>query len=198
MPRSHVASGDLIPMPDAELDQVATRLRQLVRDVPDFPEPGILFRDLTGVFGHPEGLRDMVAGILALAPEGVDLVAGMEARGFIVGAAVAAALGVGFVPVRKAGKLPPPVDTLHYELEYGQASLEIRHGTVGPGTRVLVVDDILATGGTACAAGELLRRAGGIVVGYAFVIELAGLGGRSALMSRGHDAAVQSVVVLPA
>lgn len=198
MQHSLVVSVDAHTMTNADFDQVAQRLRHLVRDVPDFPSPGILFRDLTGMFSHPAGLADIAAGLIALAPERIDVVAGIEARGFVVGAAVAAAMGVGFVPVRKAGKLPPPVDTLKYELEYGSASLEIRQGTIDPGARVLVVDDILATGGTACAAGELLRRAGGEIVGYGFVLELDGLGGRSALEATANGAVVESVVVLPA
>lgn len=155
-------------------------VRELLRDVPDFPQPGIVFRDITGVIASPEGLGAATRGIAALVSElgPIDLVAGMEARGFIFGAALAQSLGVGFIPVRKAGKLPPPVIGATYELEYGSAVLELREGTVPAGARVLVLDDVLATGGTAAAGVDLLRRAGASVVAAAFLMELPELDGR--------------------
>ena len=164
----------------------ANRVLELVRAVPDYPGPGITFRDITGLladgdaFGHVvEALGDVVR-----AAGGVDLVAGMEARGFLVGAPLATHLGVGFVPLRKAGKLPPPTDSVTYDLEYGTATIELRAGTLHPGARVLVVDDVLATGGTAAAGAELVERGGGVVVGMAFLLELDGLGGRERLAGR--------------
>ncbi|MDR2722465.1 MAG: adenine phosphoribosyltransferase, partial [Cellulomonadaceae bacterium] len=114
----------------------------------------------------------------------VDVVAGMEARGFLLGAPLAVRLGVGFVPLRKQGKLPPPVERVDYELEYGHAAIELRHGTLHPGARVLLVDDVLATGGTALAAAELVERSGGVVAALTFLMELGGLGGREKLAGR--------------
>jgi adenine phosphoribosyltransferase len=155
-----------------------------VRDVPDFPEPGIVFKDITGLLVDGQAFGEAVRRLADLVPEDVELVAGMEARGFIVGAALAAHLGIGFVPIRKAGKLPPPTHRASYALEYGEAVLEIREGTVGPGARVLLVDDILATGGTAAAAADLVEQVGAEVVGVTFLLELLGLGGRDRLGGR--------------
>lgn len=155
-----------------------------IRDVPDYPEPGIVFKDITGLLVDVEGFSAVIDAFAEAVPASVDLVAGMEARGFIVGAALAARLGTGFVPIRKAGKLPPPTQTVTYELEYGHASLELREGTVAPGAGVLLVDDVLATGGTASAAAELVEAVGARVVGLAFLLELTGLGGRERLAGR--------------
>lgn len=158
-------------------------VRSLLRDVPDFPAPGVVFKDIAGIIADGPGLRAATRALIGLIePFGpIDLVAGMEARGFIFGAPLAAALGTGFIPVRKAGKLPPPVLHASYDLEYGTAELEVRDGTIPPGARVLVLDDILATGGTAAAGANLLQRAGADVVGLAFLLEIPELNGRRAL-----------------
>jgi adenine phosphoribosyltransferase len=157
-------------------------LRGLVRDVPDFPKPGILFRDLTPLMRDPRGWKEVVrllAGVCdRLRP---DLIVGIESRGFIVGTALATAVEIGFVPVRKPGKLPGQVRAVDYALEYGQDRLEIQHDALAGGPRVLIVDDLLATGGTAAACAQLVADAGGELCGYGFVAELAGLGGRARL-----------------
>ncbi|MFE6235534.1 adenine phosphoribosyltransferase [Cellulosimicrobium sp. NPDC057862] len=166
--------------------QRASRVLELVRAVPDYPGPGITFRDITGLLADGEAFGHVVEalGDVARAAGGIDLVAGMEARGFLIGAPLATHLGVGFVPLRKAGKLPPPTDAVTYDLEYGTATIELRSGTLPTGARVLVVDDVLATGGTAAAGAELVERGGGVVVGLAFLMELEGLGGRERLAGR--------------
>ncbi|GAB4085830.1 adenine phosphoribosyltransferase [Myceligenerans cantabricum] len=165
----------------------AARVRSLIRDVPDYPEEGILFRDITPLLADAAGLADVVDGFVAAAGSlgEIDLVAGIEARGFLFGAPLATKLGVGFVPLRKAGKLPPPVERVDYDLEYGSAAIELRSGTLEAGARVLLVDDVLATGGTAAAAASLVRLSGGVVAGLAFLLELAALHGRERL--DGHE-----------
>ena len=166
----------------------AAEVRALIRDVPGYPHEPIIFRDITPMLADGTALADVVEAFARLCegPEGhgVDVVAGMEARGFLLGAPLATRLGVGFVPLRKAGKLPPPVERVDYDLEYGSAAIEVRRGTFAPGQRVLLVDDVLATGGTAAAAAELVERSGGHVVALAFLLELAGLGGRERLTGR--------------
>jgi len=163
-------------------DDLAARLRALIHDVPDFPRPGIVFRDITGLVADPVGFRDAVDAMAAAYSEAaVATVAGIESRGFILGGAVAHALGAGFVAVRKQGRLPRTTVSESYQLEYGEAVLEVHEDAVGPGQRVLVVDDLLATGGTAAATVGLLRRLGAEVVGCAFLVELQGLGGSRAL-----------------
>jgi len=166
--------------------QRAAEIRGLIRDVPDYPHPPIIFRDITPMLADGAALADVIDAFARLVDMdgGVDVVAGMEARGFLLGAPLATRLGVGFLPLRKAGKLPPPVESVEYELEYGRASIELRTGTLAPGSRVLVVDDVLATGGTAAAAAQLVERCGGQVVALAFLLELAGLGGRERLTGR--------------
>jgi adenine phosphoribosyltransferase len=158
------------------------RLRALVRDVPDFPRPGIVFKDITPLVGDSAGLKSTL-GLLeekarALKP---DRIVGIESRGFIFGAALADRLGKPFSPVRKLGKLPYKTDRIEYELEYGKGTLEAHVDAVLPGERALIVDDLLATGGTAWAAGQLVERQKGCVAGYLFVIELAFLSGRGRL-----------------
>ncbi|MBW4040556.1 MAG: adenine phosphoribosyltransferase [Acidobacteria bacterium] len=152
--------------------------------VPDFPEPGVLFRDLTPTLADAEALRTITDELVAAFAGGFDLVAGIEARGFLLGAAAAYAAGTGVVAVRKAGKLPPQTLIEHYELEYGVAALEIRADQLAPGTRVLVLDDVLATGGTVEATCALLERTGAVVAGVGVVLELADLGGRARLEGR--------------
>jgi adenine phosphoribosyltransferase len=165
-----------------ELDRL---LDEQIRAVPDWPVPGVTFRDITPLLADPAGLASVVAGIRAglsgIGVGDIDLVAGVEARGFVLGAPLALAMGVGFVPVRKQGKLPGDVHVETYDLEYGTATLELQVGAVASGHRVLLVDDVLATGGTAVASVSLLRAAGAEVVAFAVLLELVGLGGRERL-----------------
>jgi adenine phosphoribosyltransferase len=154
----------------------------LIRAIPDFPIPGILFRDITPVLKDPAGFRAAIdLFVERFKSEKIDYVVAIEARGYMLGAPLAYVLGSGFVPVRKPGKLPGTKHVEEYALEYGTNSLEIHDDAVGAGQRVLVVDDLLATGGTAAATGRLLAKLGAHVVGYAFLIELEALGGRAAL-----------------
>lgn len=160
-------------------------LKDLIRDVPDFPKSGVVFKDLTPLLADAGALAMVIEGLASpFIDRRVDQVIGVEARGFIVAAPVAHRLGAGFVPVRKPGKLPWETVSESYELEYGIDSLEIHGDAVVPGQRVLVVDDVLATGGTASATVRLAERLGAEVVGLAFVIELAFLGGRGKLPER--------------
>ncbi len=157
-------------------------LKAKIRTVPDFPKPGIRFYDITTLLSDPRGFRDTVDALAApYMGEDIDAVVGIESRGFILGAAVANALGCGFVPVRKPGKLPSKTLRESYSLEYGDNSLEIHDDAVGRGARVLIVDDVLATGGTAQATAKLVRQIGGDVRALAFLIELGVLNGRSRL-----------------
>jgi len=158
------------------------RLEQKIRAIPDFPKPGIVFRDITPLVGDPRALKLAVYQLLApFIDAEIDAVAGMEARGFIFGSLAAWELGVPFVPLRKPGKLPYDVQSVSYDLEYGSAALEAHIDAIEPGGRILLVDDLLATGGTASASCELIERLGGTVIGLAFIIELDGLGGRARL-----------------
>jgi adenine phosphoribosyltransferase len=161
-------------------------LRSFVRDIPDFPRPGILFKDITPLLLDPLALDAAVAGLEAYAePLGVQLVVAAEARGFILGGALARQLGAGFVPARKPGKLPSDTVSAEYALEYGVDALEVHADALAGGARVLVHDDLLATGGTASALCDLVALRGGHVVGCAFLVELGFLDGRSRL--RPHD-----------
>jgi adenine phosphoribosyltransferase len=158
----------------------------LIRDVPDFPKPGVVFKDISPLLADHDGLSAVVQGLAAAGADAegrpvVDKVVGIEARGFILAAPVALTLGSGFVPVRKAGKLPGPVLEVGYALEYGEAVLQMHRDAIAPGDRVLVVDDILATGGTLAAARSLVEEAGGVVAGFAVLMELSFLSGRSAI-----------------
>ena len=161
-------------------------IKALIRDVPDFPQPGILFKDITPLLADEVAFSSVIDIIVVHFGRGaVDKVVGIEARGFILASPVAYHFGAGFVPVRKADKLPWETEAAEYELEYGTATLEIHKDGIEPGERVLIVDDVLATGGTACATAELVERVGGKVIGIACLIELAFLQGRSKL--EGHD-----------
>jgi adenine phosphoribosyltransferase len=161
------------------------QLEQYVRAIPNFPKPGVTFRDLTPLMGDPQALRSSISALVApFRDAGIDVVAGMEARGFIFGSLAAWQLGTGFVPLRKPGKLPAEVEAVHYALEYGTASLEIHRDAIGRGHRVLLVDDVLATGGTAAASVDLVNRLGGEIVGCAFLIELSMLEGRRKLVGQ--------------
>lgn len=161
-------------------------LTDLIRTIPDFPKPGIQFRDITTLLADGEGLRDLTARLADIArPLDPDLIVGIEARGFILGAALALALGKGFVPVRKKGKLPGKTVGIDYVLEYGTDRLELHEGQVPRGARVLLVDDLIATGGTALAAAQLLREQGASVLMALFAIDLPDLGGMAALETDG-------------
>jgi adenine phosphoribosyltransferase len=160
-------------------------LRAFIRDIPDFPKPGIVFKDVTPLLLHPRALDDAVVGLARLSePLGIDFVLAAEARGFILGGALARELGVGFVPARRPGKLPHETVSAAYTLEYGINALEVHADALAGGARVLVHDDLLATGGTALALCELVERLGGRVAACAFLIELSFLGGRERLAPR--------------
>ena len=164
-------------------------LKALIRTVPDFPKPGIQFRDITTLIGNGAGLAAAVEHLAQQALEcEAQAIAGMEARGFIFGAAVAVRLGLPFIPVRKPGKLPVPTISVEYALEYGTDRLEVDPGAIGAGMRVVIVDDLIATGGTAEAAVSLLRRAGGQIDHALFVIDLPDLGGTERLAKLGVKA----------
>jgi len=163
------------------MDQVA-RITQAIRDIPDFPKPGVIFKDITPVLADGELFRELIEFFAEeLAPGSCDCVAGIDARGFIIGGALALRLGVGFVPIRKKGKLPFDCISEDYTLEYGTGTLEMHRDAVKPGQRVLLIDDLLATGGSAAAAVRMLRTLGAEVVGIRFLMELEFLHGRDAL-----------------
>jgi len=165
----------------AQQTDVAAVIASLTREVADFPEPGVQFKDLTPLLADAHGLATVTSALAALA-EGADLVAGIDARGFLLGAAVATKLGTGVLAVRKGGKLPPPVHSESYSLEYGTATLEVpADGIDLAGRKILIIDDVLATGGTVAATVRLLGKAGAVVTGAAVVLELSALGGREKL-----------------
>jgi adenine phosphoribosyltransferase len=169
-------------------------LKRLIRDIPDFPKPGILFRDITPLLAEPRALAAAVDGLVApWRHERLDAIAAVEARGFLFAPPMALALGVGVIPVRKPGKLPADTIAHEYDLEYGSDRLEMHRGILAPAARVLVVDDVLATGGTARACARLVEVAGATVVGMAFLVELAFLGGRERLAPH----RVESLLVYP-
>lgn len=159
------------------------RAEKLIAVIPDYPEPGVLFRDIAPLLAAGEGLRVVIDAMLEPFAGTYDVVAGIEARGFLLAGAAAIAAGVGLVPIRKAGKLPRPAASVDYALEYGTATIEM-HDDIAPGTRVLLLDDVLATGGTIAAARDLVERIGCSVAGVAVLMELDALGGRSVA---GHD-----------
>jgi adenine phosphoribosyltransferase len=175
-----------VSVPSTTDERVETLLRSLVRDVPDFPRPGVTFKDITPLLADHEGFAAVVAAVAAAGRDAdgrvvVDKVAGMEARGFILAAPVALSLGVGFVPVRKPGRLPGATYAVSYALEYGEATLEVHEDAIDEGDRVLLVDDVLATGGTADATRQLVERCGGVPHALSVLIELAFLHGRDAV-----------------
>src|SRR5580698_6184626 len=157
--------------PGASGSDIAELIRSRLRDVADYPQPGVTFKDITPLLADGAAFAAVV-GALASGYDGVDKVAGIEARGFILAAPVAIALGAGFVPVRKAGKLPGPTYAQSYDLEYGSATIEVHQDAFAPGERVLIVDDVLATGGTAAASAELVRRSGATVADIVVILEL--------------------------
>ncbi|MEU4209509.1 adenine phosphoribosyltransferase [Streptomyces sp. NPDC026206] len=164
--------------------QSLASIRAGIRDVPDYPEPGILFKDITPLLADPQAFRATVDAFAGMCTElGADKILGLEARGFIMGAPAAVLAGAGFIPVRKAGKLPRTTFSQAYQLEYGTAELEMHEDAIAPGERVLIVDDVLATGGTVEASTELVRKAGGELAGVAVLMELTALGGRRRLTS---------------
>lgn len=157
-------------------------LRALIREIPDFPKPGIVFRDITTLLHNPEGLRYTIDLLTEQCRDwGADHVVGIESRGFIFGVPLAYRLGAGFVPVRKPGKLPAAVHTIEYDLEYGTDRLEIHQDGLQPGCKVIIADDLIATGGTARATAALVERIGCELVGFSFIVELKALGGRQQL-----------------
>ena len=167
--------------------------RGLIRDVPDFPRAGIVFKDITPLLGDPAGLAacvDELAG--PFVDSGIEIVAAPEARGFVIGGMAAERLGAGFVPLRKPGKLPRAALGADYELEYGTDRLEMHTDAIADGARVLIVDDVLATGGTGAASAQLIRQGGGELVGFSFIVELAFLDGRGLL----GDARIESAIVV--
>ena len=167
---------------DFVVEVVLSDLKSLIRTIPDYPKPGIMFRDVTTLFADSQGFKAAIAQIAEpYLKEPVDAVAGIEARGFILGGAVADRLGCGFIPIRKKGKLPWKTVGQDYELEYGTDTIEIHEDAIKEGERILVVDDLIATGGTAEAAAKLITRTGGEVLGAVFVIDLPELGGRKKL-----------------
>lgn len=156
--------------------------KKLIREIPDFPTPGILFRDITPILQDARAFREVVFTLAESArPLTPDVIVGVESRGFVFGAPVALELGVGFVPVRKEGKLPREKASAEYSLEYGKSVIEIHRDAIQPGSRAVIVDDLLATGGTAAAAARLVEQLGGTVAGFSFLIELTDLKGRESL-----------------
>jgi adenine phosphoribosyltransferase len=173
---------------DFDGEVAVAALKDLIRTIPDYPKKGILFRDVTTLLGDAEGLKAAIAQMAEpYRNVKVDAVAGIEARGFILGGAIADRLGCGFIPIRKKGKLPWKTIGQEYTLEYGVDVIEIHEDAIAPGQRVLIVDDLIATGGTAEAAAKLLRRSQGEIVGATFIIDLPDLGGLELLKSHGID-----------
>ncbi|MEM8971108.1 MAG: adenine phosphoribosyltransferase [Pseudomonadota bacterium] len=161
-------------------------LKNLIRTIPDYPKPGIMFRDVTTLFADAQGFKATIARLAEpYRTEPIDAVAGIEARGFILGGAVADRLGCGFIPVRKKGKLPHETVGQDYELEYGTDTIEVHKDAISKGQRILIVDDLIATGGTAEAAIKLVQKLEGVVVGAAFIIDLPEIGGRAKLEAMG-------------
>lgn len=172
-------------------DDLAELVRSRLRDVQDFPKPGVVFKDFTPLLADPQALQAVVADVVARYEGKVDLVAGIEARGFMIGTASAVALGVGFIPIRKKGKLPAATFTASYDLEYGSETIEVHQDACHEGARVLIMDDVLATGGTAAAACELVARTGAAIVAVDVVCEIGFLRGRERLKGQQVRALLQ-------
>jgi len=173
-------------MPTSEQNRAL--IASLIRDIPDFPKPGVLFKDITPLLADAAGYRAAISELAASAPSGIDVVVGMEARGFIFAGPVALELGAGFVPVRKPGKLPGDVYTQTFSLEYGDETLAVHTDAIMPGAKVLVIDDVLATGGTVGATAALINRLGAELIHVSVLLELSFLGGRAHLAGLGiHD-----------
>ncbi|PAU68682.1 adenine phosphoribosyltransferase [Bifidobacterium italicum] len=193
-----MTSTDITLTDPASMDKEdADYLISLVRAIPGFPKEGILFRDIMPVLADARGLSilmDALVSNLSIANDEFDAVAGLEARGFLFGPALAERLGKGFIAVRKAGKLPPPTVSESYALEYGEATIEIERNAIREGERVLIVDDLIATGGSASAARDLVISCGGVVAGFSFIMELSGLDGVKAL----GDYPTSSLLMMPA
>jgi len=169
-----------------DVEAASRRLEALIRDVPDFPQPGVLFKDITPILRNPRALREAVDAMSTpFLDADIDVIVGLESRGFVFGAPMAYNMGLGFAPVRKLGKLPADKIYVEYELEYGSNTFEMHRDAVEPGQRVLIVDDLLATGGTMRASIDLVERLGGQVVGLSFLVELGFLHGRDKL--KGYD-----------
>ena len=186
-----LSSPNLLPQEDADY------LCSLIRTIPDFPSEGILFRDFMPVFAQAKSMNLLIQGLvnaLPVMPSEFDYIAGLEARGFLIGTALAQKLDKGFIAVRKAGKLPPPVISQSYDLEYGKATMEIEKDLVKPGSRILIVDDLIATGGTAWAAMKLFESIDCSVAGFSFVMELDGLDGTAKL----DNHPMSTMMVMPA
>ena len=170
------------------MSTTSSELADSIRSIPDYPKPGIIFRDITTLLGNPRALRRAIDGLVQpYAGSKIDKVAGMEARGFILGGAVAYELSAGFVPIRKRGKLPHETVRIAYSLEYGVDEMEMHRDAIQPGEKVILVDDLIATGGTAVGATQLLRQIGAEVVSACFVIDLPDLGGRAKLEALGVE-----------
>ena len=164
---------------------IEEKIKSLLRDVPDFPRPGILFKDITPLLAHPQAREEVVEHLIhQIRPSKPDAIAGIEARGFIFGMLLAQGLKIPFVPIRKAGKLPYKKIGQEYDLEYGTAEIEMHEDAFNPNTRVIIHDDLLATGGTASAAGQLVERLGGVVAGFSFLINLSFLPGEIKLIEQ--------------
>lgn len=176
-----------------DLEVTSRRLTALIRDVPDFPQPGIMFKDITPILQSAQGLRDAIdAMVEPFRDAGVEAVVGLESRGFVFGAPIAYNMGLGFVPVRKPGKLPADKIFIEYDLEYGSNVFEIHRDAITPGQRVLIVDDLLATGGTMRASIDLVEQLGAEVVGLSFLVELGFLHGRDRLQGYNLHAVIRA------
>lgn len=167
--------------------QLIEKLEQTIQTIPDFPKPGIQFKDISPIFLNPELYEAVIADLVNFSKGKIDAVCGIESRGFLFGIAVAVALDVPFILIRKKGKLPPPFVSEKYDLEYGSAEIEMKEGQLKPGQRVLIHDDLLATGGTTVAAAKLIEKQSGIAAQFSFLIELEFLGGREKLRNFGAE-----------
>lgn len=176
-----------------DLEATSRRLEAMIRDVPDFPQPGIIFKDITPILQSPQGLREAIdAMVEPFRDAGIDAIVGLESRGFVFGAPIAYNMGLGFVPVRKHGKLPADKIHIEYDLEYGSNIFEVHRDAITAGQRVLLVDDLLATGGTMRASIDLVEQLGGVVAGLSFLVELGFLNGRDRLQGYDLHAVIQA------